>query len=102
MSNPSLRKNTVYIVLILEYPSPPSSGELPYYFGGSYDSASIVFTTLDKDKTDEIQRLWDITQNDRYNSDNKKAQNALKELQSKFGIITWSGVELRIEEEELK
>jgi hypothetical protein len=95
MSNPSLRKNIVYIVLILEYPEEGGNG-------GLYDSASIAFTTLDKGKVDEIQRLWDIVQNNRYDSDNKNAQNALKELQSKFGIITWTGVELRIEEEELK
>lgn len=82
MPNPSLRKNIVYIVLILEYPEDGGDG------GGSYDSVSIVFTTLDKEKIDEIQRLWNIVQNDRYNSDNKNAQNALKELQSKFGIIT--------------
>jgi len=98
MSNPSLRKNTVYIVLILEYPEEGNGG-------GLYDSASIAFTTLDKANIDEIQRLWDIVQDNRYENDSKevqKALNALKELQSKFGIITWSGVELRIEEEELR
>jgi hypothetical protein len=98
MSNPSLRKNKVYIVLILEYPE--NGGD-----GGLYDSASIAFTTLEKAKIDEIQRLWDIVQNKRYENSREEAQkalDALKELQNKFGIITWSGVELRIEEEELK
>jgi hypothetical protein len=96
--NPSRRVNKVFIVLIMEY---PEEGE------GGYDSVSIVYVTQDKVKIQDIERLWDIIEKNRHNSNWKhpekdKSNMALNELKKKYGIITWSGVELRVEEEDLQ
>lgn len=88
--NPSRRINKAYVVLLLSY---PEEGD-----GGVYDSASIVYVTLDKTKADEIENLWNIVEKERHQDDNK-VMKALNDLKTKFGISCWSREEMRIEEE---
>jgi hypothetical protein len=90
--NPSRRLNKVYVVLLLEY---PEEGE------GGYDSVEVVYITQDKTKVEEIRKLWDTVEKEKHHDDNK-TMKALSDLQHKFGIICWSGEELRIEERVLQ
>lgn len=89
--NPSRRLNKVFVVLCLSF-----SEE-----NGDYDSVEIVYTTLDKTKADEIKKLWDIVEKERHHDDNK-VMKAINSLKSKFGIMCWSGEEIRVEERELQ
>ena len=92
--NPSHRFTKVYVILLLSFPEEGGDGYI--------DSAHIEFTTLDKRKADDIQRLWNIVQKEQHTFQSKKMEKALKELEHKYGIITWSGEELRVEERELQ
>jgi len=86
-------KNKAFIVTLTGY--------------GDDEGFEVVYATLDKAKTDDILRLWDIVQNNQHKCyGNKPEKNpmciALKELQDKYHIITWSGRDLKVEELDLQ
>jgi hypothetical protein len=74
----------------------PEDGE------GGYDSVEVVFVSQNKAKIDEIEKLWAIVQKESHVLHSKKFTSTLNELKNKFGIICWSGEELRIIERELQ
>lgn len=87
----------VYIVLLLEYPDEGN---------GAYDSVEVVYTTLDADKAKDIETLWETVKKERYKiyyipPRRNKMEQALQTLKDKYGINTWTGAELRVEEKEL-
>lgn len=91
--NPSRRLNKVFVVLLLSFPEDGSNGE--------YDSVEVAYVTQDKTKAEEIEKLWATVEEERHHDDNK-VMKAINTLKNKFGIICWSGEELRVEEEELQ
>jgi hypothetical protein len=72
---------------------------------GDDQGYEVVFATLDKKKTDDIERLWKIVKDNWLSFYRKPEENpmniALGELKKKYHIITWSGRELRVKDLEL-
>lgn len=88
-----MSKNKVFIVTLTGY--------------GDDEGFEVVYATLDKAKTDDILRLWDIVQKFQHkfygsNPERNPMCIALEELQAKYHIITWSGKDLRVEELDLQ
>jgi hypothetical protein len=81
----------VYVVYLEEYDEEGS---------GLIDCCEVVYVTMSASEKQNIEKLWDEVQGHRHAS-NCMSTQALDELKQKYGIITWSGAELRIAEKEL-